>query len=209
MIYCSSTTIAIKRIQSLLPEMHQSLLETSGLTTKSSASFSNGDPWFGYRLKNKLISCETTGVKKFLWQKKIKHHLTLSGHTGNALARHPDGRAFASHWMQEVLRFVAAFIPYNRWSTGSIAMCRVGGNGQSIGSTVSDAIIRSWMWSTAIGSSPLGYCSIALLQALIIYHTLCGSRFSIWVSRKLKILLYFYFDRSHWHYHHNNVEHVQ
>ena len=30
---------------------------------------------------------------------------------------------------------------------------------QSIGSTVSDAIVRSWLWSTATRSSPLGYFS--------------------------------------------------
>ena len=32
-------------------------------------------------------------------------------------------------------------------------------NGQAIGSTVSDAIVRSWLWSTAIGSSTLVYFS--------------------------------------------------
>ena len=32
-----------------------------------------------------------------------------------------------------------------------------GGNGQLIKSTVSDAIVRSWLWSTATGSRPLGY----------------------------------------------------
>ena len=30
-----------------------------------------------------------------------------------------------------------------------------GGRDQSIGSTVSDAIVRSWLWSIAIRSSPL------------------------------------------------------
>ena len=36
---------------------------------------------------------------------------------------------------------------------------RVGSNGQSIGSTVSDTIVRSWLWSTVTGSCPLGYFS--------------------------------------------------
>ena len=36
---------------------------------------------------------------------------------------------------------------------------------QSIGSTISDAIIRSWLWSTATRSSPLGYFS-RLLQVV-------------------------------------------
>ena len=32
-----------------------------------------------------------------------------------------------------------------------------GGCGQSIGSTVSDAIVRSWLWLSATRSSPLGF----------------------------------------------------
>ena len=51
-----------------------------------------------------------------------------------------------------------------------------GGCDQSIRSTVSDAIVRSWLWLTATRSSPLGdfgnYC-----KYLIIKPTLCGSRF--------------------------------
>ena len=35
----------------------------------------------------------------------------------------------------------------------------------SIGSTVSDAIARSWLWLTATRSSPLG-CSSRLLQVV-------------------------------------------
>ena len=34
-----------------------------------------------------------------------------------------------------------------------------GGRDQSIASTVPDAIVRSWLWSTATRSSPLGYFS--------------------------------------------------
>ena len=40
-----------------------------------------------------------------------------------------------------------------------------GGCNQSIGSTVSDAIVRSWLWSTATRSSLLG-CFITLLQVV-------------------------------------------
>ena len=40
-----------------------------------------------------------------------------------------------------------------------------GGCDQSIGSTVSDAIVRSWLWSTATRSSALGYFS-RLLQVV-------------------------------------------
>ena len=40
-----------------------------------------------------------------------------------------------------------------------------GGCDQSIGSTVSDAIVRSWLWLTATSSSPLG-CFSTLLQVV-------------------------------------------
>ena len=40
-----------------------------------------------------------------------------------------------------------------------------GGCVPSIGSTVSQAIVRSWLWSTATRSSPLGYFS-RLLQVV-------------------------------------------
>ena len=40
-----------------------------------------------------------------------------------------------------------------------ILPCAEWGSGQSIGSTVSDAIVCSWLWSTTTGSSPLGYLS--------------------------------------------------
>ena len=65
------------------------------------------------------------------------------------------------------------FALWNTWSSGDTAMCRAGGNGQSIGSTVSDAIVRSWMWSTATGRSPLG-CFSRLLQVVDNWlHILC------------------------------------
>ena len=40
-----------------------------------------------------------------------------------------------------------------------------GGCDRSIGYTVYDAIVRSWLWSTATRSSPLGYFS-RLLQVV-------------------------------------------
>ena len=53
------------------------------------------------------------------------------------------------------------------------------GGAQSIGSTVTDAILHSWLWSTATGSSPLGY---------LIGH--CRSRFSLGGSWPQKTLLF-------------------
>ena len=52
-----------------------------------------------------------------------------------------------------------------------------GGCDQSIGSTVSDAIVRYWLWSTATRSSPLGYFS-NLLQVVDNCPTFYGSIFS-------------------------------
>ena len=40
-----------------------------------------------------------------------------------------------------------------------------GGCDQSIGSTVSDAIVRNWLWLTATRSSPVG-CFSALLKVV-------------------------------------------
>ena len=55
------------------------------------------------------------------------------------------------------------FIPCTRRSGGTAH--EFGGCDQSIGSTVSDAIVRSWLWSTATRSSPLCYFS-RLLQVV-------------------------------------------
>ena len=87
---------------------------------------------------------------------------TLSGRTGSALVWHTRGRAFESRLLQQVLRFVGRVNTvqyvelkgYCPWGWG-------GGCDQSIGSTVSDAIVivRSWLWSTATRSSPVSYFS--------------------------------------------------
>ena len=56
------------------------------------------------------------------------------------------------------------------WSLGC-------GCDQSIGSTVSDVIVRIWLWSTATRSSPLGYFG-RLLQVVDNCPTFCAIRFS-------------------------------
>ena len=55
------------------------------------------------------------------------------------------------------------FILWTRCSGGTAH--EGGGCEQSIESTVSDAIVRSWLWLTATRSSPLGYFS-RLLQVV-------------------------------------------
>ena len=60
----------------------------------------------------------------------------------------------------------------------------------SIGSTVSDAIIRSWLWSTAT-RSPLGFFS--RIQ-LIVDPTFCYSRFSIGRLLAIEDFLHQYYN---------------
>ena len=75
--------------------------------------------------------------------------------------------------------------PCNWWS-GGITLWRMGGNSQSIGPTVSDAIVRSWLCATTTGSCPLGYfSSIAASTLLIIGPTNCSCRFS---TRELLVI---------------------
>ena len=76
-----------------------------------------------------------------------------------------SGRKVASH--AAVTRSspaeVALFILCMRCSGGTV---HEGGEcDQSIGSIVSDAIVRSWLWLTATRSSPLG-CFSRLLQVV-------------------------------------------
>ena len=63
---------------------------------------------------------------------------------------------------QQVAR-LHRFIPCTRRSGGTTH--KSGAYDQSIGSTVSDAIVHSWLWLTATRSSPLGYIS-RLLQVV-------------------------------------------
>ena len=65
-----------------------------------------------------------------------------------------------------------------RWSQGLLLM-RVGINGHSIRSTISDAIVRSWLWSTATRSCPLCYFSSITATSWYLTRLTCsGSRFS-------------------------------
>ena len=66
---------------------------------------------------------------------------------------------------------------------------------QSIGSTVSDAIIRCWLWSTATRSSILGYFS-RLLQVVDNWPTFCGGRFSTGRLLAKEDFTFFYERRS-------------
>ena len=77
------------------------------------------------------------------------------------------GKVVASH--AEVARSIPSWPAtapiYTKHGRSSLLSVRVGGCDQSIGFTASDAIIRSWLWSTATRSSPLGYCG-KLLQVV-------------------------------------------
>ena len=63
------------------------------------------------------------------------------------------------------------FIPCTKLSGGTAH--EGGGCDQSIGLTVSDDIVRSWLWSTVTRGSPLGYFS-NYCKLLIIGTTFCS-----------------------------------
>ena len=77
----------------------------------------------------------------------------------SSLAWHSNGHEFASQLLHQILRFVSHICTCNTWNSGYCPVYRVDGNCQSIGSTVSDAIVRSWLWWTATMNSSLGYFS--------------------------------------------------
>ena len=64
----------------------------------------------------------------------------------------------------------------------------MGGCGQSIGSTVSDAIVRSWLWSIATRSSPLCYFSNITASSLQLPDSIL--LWGLLVSKTLLYLLY-------------------
>ena len=80
---------------------------------------------------------------------------TLSGSTGKVVASHA-GIPGSSPGLTEAIYMHCALVALR-------GHCPV--NGQSIGSAVSDAIVRSWLWSTATGSYPLGYLG-SILQVV-------------------------------------------
>ena len=81
---------------------------------------------------------------------------TLSGRIGKVVASQFQGRFPVE---QRLHRFILCTRP----SGGTAHEC--GKRDKSIESTVSDAIVRRWLWSTASRSSPLGYFS-RLLQVV-------------------------------------------
>ena len=77
---------------------------------------------------------------------------TLSGSTGKVVASHAEIPR-SGPGLTEAIFMHCALVALR----GYCPVKGGGGKGQSIGSTVSDAIVRSWLWSTATGSRPLGY----------------------------------------------------
>ena len=82
-------------------------------------------------------------------------YYTLSGRIGKVVASHAEGCNVARSI--PAVAELHGFILCTRRSGGTANVG--GGCDQSIGSTVSDAIVRSWLWSTATRSSQLGYFS--------------------------------------------------
>ena len=79
-------------------------------------------------------------------------------------------------WCNKSCDLSAALTSCYTWSSWGTAH-EGGGCDQSIGSTVSDEIIHSWVFSTATRNSPLDFFS-NYCKWLIIDPTFCGSRFS-------------------------------
>ena len=83
---------------------------------------------------------------------------TLSGRTGSTWVWHTCGRVFEPRLLQQVLRFVGRV--YTVQYLELRGYCPRGWGMRPVnGSTVSDAILRSWLWSTVTRNSPLGYFS--------------------------------------------------
>ena len=87
---------------------------------------------------------------------RLSHYFsaTLSGRICKVVASHAEGCKIES-----LLWLSCTDLYYARGAQGVLLMRVGGGCDQSIGSTVSDAIVRSWLWSTATRSCSLGYFS--------------------------------------------------
>ena len=85
------------------------------------------------------------------------HSHALNGRIGKVVASHAAVAPFDS-------RLGCTDLYYARGGSGGTAHDG-GGCDQSIGSTVSDAIVRSWFWLTATRSSLFG-CFSTLLQVV-------------------------------------------
>ena len=99
--------------------------------------------------------------------------ITLSGRIGKVVASHAEGCQVTRSnpgcgWAAPIYTMHEALRGYCPWGWGC---------DQSIWSTVSHAIVRNWLWSTATRSFPLGYFSNYCKQ-LIIDPKFGGSRFS-------------------------------
>ena len=93
---------------------------------------------------------------------KMYFGYTLSGSIGKVVASHAEGPMVARSnpgcgWAAPIYTMHEALRRYT--------VHEGGGCDQSIGSTLSDAIVGSWLWSTATRSSPLCYFS-RLLQVV-------------------------------------------
>ena len=122
-----------------------------------------------YQPKNQITVWQMSIPQSYLFPHPFH---TLSGRTGSALVWHTRGRVLESRLVQHLLRFVSRvstmqyveLMEYCPWGW----VCD-----QSIGSNSHDAILRSWLWSTATGSSPFGYFSILLQVVGNWLHILC------------------------------------
>ena len=95
-----------------------------------------------------------------VWRSAADTHLklpdTLSGRTGSALVWHSEVAGSRLTKCSKSCDLQPALQCAIRGAQG-VVPCVGWGCDQSIGSTVSDAIVRSWLWLTATRNFPLGY----------------------------------------------------
>ena len=84
---------------------------------------------------------------------------TLSGRIGKVVASHAAVAHSEVELMQAVAHSEVELMPLCKWRSGGTAH-EGGGCDQSIGSTVSDVIVRSWLWLTATRSSSFSFIGL-------------------------------------------------
>lgn len=120
-------------------------------TTRFNVHICNSKIWICDRLQANIGCISTINISLFRWKLTMSEWphspLIQSGHVGKALACFLYWRP-AFDFLLRHSDLWHAFAPY-KCRSGGTTLQRVGGNGQSIDSTVSNFIIRSWLQSSA------------------------------------------------------------
>ena len=100
-------------------------------------------------------------------QGQLRQHLFVARVPQEALWIQGAWRSLFAPWLLlQVLQFIARINTVQYVEFRGYCPMQGGGNGQSIRSAVSGAIVRSWLWSTANRSSPFGNFGIITTSSL-------------------------------------------